>query len=151
MPGVPSSSYNVWFESDPEGFRGWRDRSPVFRGYRPQDRHTLGPFKPQPGFPGLLCSRCFRETGWQLPMETLPSLMNGCCCTSIDRALCLREATCLSLVNPCRPGPKQDAFCALGSAPGQDRHQEKVNIWDEGHPPKARSYAGPSHLSVWLI
>lgn len=66
-------------------------------------------------------------------------------------ALCFREATGLSLVNPRRPGPNQDAFCAPGSAPGQDRRQEKVNIWDEGRPPKARSYAGPSHLSAWLI
>lgn len=82
--------------------------------YRPQPRHCKGPWEPQG----------FREAGWQLPAKTLPSLIDGCCSPSIDRALCFREATCLSPVNPCRPGSEQVAFCAPGSAPGQERSGE---------------------------
>ena len=73
---------------------------------------------------GLGSLRGFREAGWQLPTKTLPSLMNGCCSVSIDWALCFREATCLSPVNPCRPGSEQVAFYAPGSAPGQERSGE---------------------------
>ena len=51
--------------------------------------------------------------------------MNGCCSASIDPALCFREATCLSPVNPCRPGSEQDAFCAPDPAPGQERSGEE--------------------------
>ena len=98
----------------PQGVEGVeREEEPcVLSRYRPQPRRTTGALGG------------FREAGWQLPTKTLPSLMNGCCSVSIDWALCFREATCLSPVNPCRPGSEQVAFYAPGSAPGQERSGE---------------------------
>lgn len=79
--------------------------------YRPQQAHHRG----------LGSLRGFREAGWQLPAKTLPSLMNGCCSRLLTGPFVFREAACLSPVNPCRPGSEQVAFCAPGSAPGQER------------------------------
>lgn len=40
-------------------------------------------------------------------------------CWLIDPAFCFSGTTSLSLINPCQPGPRVDAFCAAGSALGK--------------------------------
>lgn len=115
MPGRSSSS-SVRLASVPKGWRGWRERrSPVFRaGIDPSPGAPRGPWEPQR----------FQRSRLAAPCEDFALTDEWLLQPSIDRALCFREATCLSPVNPCRPGSEQVAFCAPGSAPGQERSGE---------------------------